>query len=289
MSDTPERTLAVVGAGAMGGQIAFQAALHGYHVHLVSRKPERLQQACADNTKLLRRRVDKGSLDAAACDATIARVQCSTDLSAIGGTRIVLESVAEDRAVKQEILQRISEHADPDAVIATNSSTLSSSLFEGDVRNPERLLNVHFFNPPLLMQLVEVVRGDHTSDATVERAMQFARDIGKTPVLVTKETYGFIANRILFIAMQEAFQLVQGGYVTVEDCDLAVKNGLGWPMGPFELADLVGLDVVEAILGEGHAQTGDERWAPPDILRQLVQRGELGRKTGSGFRTQTTR
>jgi 3-hydroxybutyryl-CoA dehydrogenase len=285
MSVAAERTLAVVGAGAMGGQIAFGAALHGYRVDLVSRRPERLEQACGENTALLRRRVEKGALDAADCEAAIARVRCSTALDAIGGNGVVIESVAEDREVKREVLQRISEHADPDAVIGTNSSTLSSSLFEADVRNPERLLNIHFFNPPMLMRLVEVVRGEHTSDDTVERAMRFARDIGKSPVLLTKETYGFIANRILFIAMQEAFTLVEAGYVSVEDCDLAVRNGLGWPMGPFELADLVGLDVVEAILSEGQSQTGEERWAPPPLLRERVARGELGRKTGSGFRT----
>ncbi|MBV8300495.1 MAG: 3-hydroxyacyl-CoA dehydrogenase family protein [Candidatus Dormibacteraeota bacterium] len=285
MSKAPPKTLAVVGAGAMGGQIAFQAALHGYDVHLVSRKPERLQTACTDNGELLRRRVEKGKLGAEECEAALARVQASTDLSHIGGCSVVLESVAEDREVKREVLQRISENADVDAIIGTNSSTLSSSLFEQDVRNPQRLLNVHFFNPPLVMQLVEVVRGEHTADATVEAAMRFVSDIGKTPVLVTKETYGFIANRILFIAMQEAFRLVQGGFVTVEDCDLAVRNGLGWPMGPFELADLVGLDVVEAILAEGHAQTGEDRWTPPAILSERVRRGDLGKKSGSGFRT----
>jgi 3-hydroxybutyryl-CoA dehydrogenase len=281
----PERTLAVVGAGAMGGQIAFQAALHGYHVHLVSRRPERLERAVAESEKLLRRRVEKGTLEQEAFDAAVARVQCSTALEGIGHCNVVIESVAEDRGVKREILQRISEHADDDAIIGTNSSTLPSSLFESEVRNPERLLNVHFFNPPLLMQLVEVVRGAHTSDDAVERAMRFARDIGKQPVAVAKEAYGFIANRILFIAMQEAFRLAQDGYVSIDDCDLAVKNALGWPMGPFALADLVGLDVVQAILSEGYEQTGDARWKPLPILEERVQRGELGRKTGSGFRS----
>ena len=169
------------------------------------------------------------------------------------------------------------------AVGRPNSSTLPSSLMEDCVRDPSRLLNVHFFNPPLVMSLVEVVKGAHTSDETVHRAMEFSRSIGKTPVLVSKEAYGFIANRILFIAMQEAMRLVQEGYVSVEDCDLALHNALGWPMGPFALADLVGLDVVEAILAEGATQTGDDRWAPLPLLRDRVQRGELGRKTGRGF------
>jgi 3-hydroxybutyryl-CoA dehydrogenase len=170
-----------------------------------------------------------------------------------------------------------------EAIIGTNSSTLPSSMFVDAVPNVERLLNIHFMNPALVMPLVEVVRGAHTSDATVATAMGFARAIGKAPILVERETFGFVANRILFIAMQEAFGLVENGYVSIEDCDAAVRDGLGWPMGPFAIADLVGLDVVEAILEEGHRQTGEERWAPPQLLRERIARGELGRKSGRGF------
>lgn len=277
------KVLAVVGAGAMGGQIAHQAALHGYEVRMVSRRPERLRAAQDESARLLRRRVERGKLDAEACEAALQRVNASTDLAAIAGAGVVIESVAEDRDAKREVFQRISEHAEENALIGTNSSTLPSSLMEDCVSNPSRFLNVHFFNPPLVMALVEVVRGPHTSDDAVEAAMEFARSIGKTPVLVEREEFGFIANRILFIAMQEAMRLVEDGYVSVEDCDLAVQNALGWPMGPFALADLVGLDVVEAILAEGHRQTGEERWAPLPILRDRVVAGHLGRKSGRGF------
>jgi 3-hydroxybutyryl-CoA dehydrogenase len=160
---------------------------------------------------------------------------------------------------------------------------MPSSFFADQVSNPQRLLNIHFFNPALVMQLVEVVRGQHTGDEAVDTSMEFARRIGKSPVLVRNETYGFIANRILFIAMQEAFKLVEAGFCTMEDCDLAVRNGLNWPMGPFELGDLVGLDVTQEILSQGYQQTGEERWAPTPILSDRVARGELGRKTGKGF------
>jgi 3-hydroxybutyryl-CoA dehydrogenase len=278
-----DRRISVVGAGTMGGQIAYQAALHGFDVHLVSRRQERLEAARDEASKLLRRRVEKGRLDGDECEATLGRVTLSTDLSEMGGSGVVIESVAEDRETKREVFQRISEFADENAIIGTNSSTLPSSLFESIVANPSRLLNIHFFNPPLMMALVEVVRGQHTAENAVERAMEFARAIGKTPVLVEKESYGFIANRILFIALQEAMRLAQDGYISIEDCDVAVKNALGWPMGPFALSDLIGLDVVEAILSEGYEQTGDNRWEPLAILRDHVARGELGRKTGSGF------
>ena len=276
-------TLVVVGAGTMGGQIAYQAALHRWEVRLIGRRDERLQAARSDAAKLLRRRVEKGKLDSDDFQAALERVVLTTDMADVAGASVVIESVAEDRDVKRAVLEEIAARLDDDAILGTNSSTMPSSMMADAVRDPARLLNVHFFNPPLVMALVEVVRGPHTAESAVQRAMEFSRSIGKTPVLVARETYGFIANRILFIAMQEAMRLAQEGYVSVDDCDLAVHNALGWPLGPFALADLVGLDVVEAILEEGERQTSDDRWAPLPILREHTARGELGRKTGRGF------
>ncbi|HEX4754570.1 MAG TPA: 3-hydroxyacyl-CoA dehydrogenase family protein [Candidatus Dormibacteraeota bacterium] len=277
-------TLCVVGAGAMGAQIAHQAAVHGLPVRLYSRSQERLDGATAQCGGLLRKRVEKGKLAAADCEAALERVQTTTDLAAAAsGASVIIETVAEDRDAKRRVLEAVGECAAADAVIGTNSSTLPSSLFADVVPNAERLLNVHFMNPAMVMPLVEVVRGAHTSEATVLAAIEFARSIGKSPVLVERESFGFVANRILFIAMQEAFSLVENGYVSVEDCDLAVRNGLGWPMGPFEIADLVGLDVTQAILEEGRRQTGEQRWSPPALLNDRVARGELGRKNGQGF------
>jgi 3-hydroxybutyryl-CoA dehydrogenase len=269
----------------MGGQIAYQAALHGYDTRLVSRSEERLDAASAASSALLRRRVEKGKLAGDACEAALARVTLHCDLEAVAGAEMIIESVAEDRDVKREVYARICAHADATAIIGTNSSTLPSSLLVSAVTHAERFLNVHFFNPPLLMALVEVIPGPHTTEESVVRAMDFARAIGRTPVRLAREEYGFIANRVLFIAIQEAMRLVQEGYISVEDCDLAVRNALGWPMGPFALSDLIGLDVVEAILDEGLRQTGDARWEPVPILRDLVASGRLGKKTGGGFLT----
>lgn len=279
-----EGTLCVVGAGAMGAQIAHQAALHGMPVRLYSRSQVRLDAAIELCSTLLRKRVEKGKLASADCEDALGRVVTTSDLnSAAVGATVIIESVAEDRDTKRHILEAVGECADTEAVIGTNSSTLPSSLFADVMPNPGRLLNVHFMNPALVMPLVEVVRGAHTAQVTVSTAMDFARSIGKSPVLVERESFGFVANRILFIAMQEAFSLVESGDVSIDDCDLAVRNGLGWPMGPFALADLIGLDVVQAILEEGHRQTGEERWAPLAMLRDRVERGELGRKNGRGF------
>jgi len=263
-------TLAVVGAGAMGSQIAYQAALHGYDTRLVSRSEDRLRSASIAASALLRRRVEKGKLDGDACEAAIARVTLRPDVQAVAGAETIIESVAEDRDVKCLVYEQICEHADATAIIGTNSSTMPSSLLESAVTHSERFLNIHFFNPPLLMALVEVVPGPHTAEDAILRAMDFARAI---------------ANRVLFIAVQEAMRLVQDGYISVEDCDLAVRNALGWPMGPFALSDLIGLDVVEAILDEGLRQTGDARWEPVPLLRNLVARGRLGNKTSGGFLT----
>ncbi|MGH7721424.1 MAG: 3-hydroxyacyl-CoA dehydrogenase family protein [Candidatus Dormibacteria bacterium] len=279
-----EATLCVVGAGAMGAQIAHQAALHGVPVHLYSRSQERLDGAREQCAALLAKRVLGGKLSARDCDEALALVTATTDLAAaVSGATIIIESVAEDREAKRAVLEAIGRSAAGDAIVATNSSTLPSSLFLDVVPRPERLLNLHFMNPALVMPLVEVVRGTHTGDAAVTAALDFARAIGKSPVLVERESFGFVANRVLFIAMQEAFKLVGEGFVSVEDCDLALRNGLGWPMGPFAIADLVGLDVVAAILEEGHRQTGEQRWAPAALLRERVARGELGRKNGRGF------
>lgn len=280
---TSERTLAVVGAGAMGGQIAYQAALHGWDVRLIGRREERLQAARSEASKLLRRRVEKGRLTHDDCEAALARVVLTGELDHVTEASVVIESVAEDRAAKRAVIADIAERLCDDAILGTNSSTMPSSMLADRVLDASRLLNVHFFNPPLVMALVEVVQGPHTSEQTTSRALEFARSIGKTPVLVARETYGFIANRILFIALQEAMRLAQDGYVSIDDCDLAVHQALGWPMGPFALADLVGLDVVEAILDEGARQTGDPRWEPLPLLRDRVRRGDLGRKTGQGF------
>ena len=278
------RAVCVVGAGTMGSQIAHQIALHDYPVRLYSRSRERLDHAVASTAGLLRKRVERGKMDQAVCEAALGRVSVHTDLAeAAAGTQVVIETIAEERDAKQRLYADLDKVVGADVMLASNSSTMPSSFFASAVSNPSRLLNLHFFNPALVMTLVEVVRGPHTGDDVVDTAMEFARRVNKTPVLVERETYGFIANRICFIAMQEAFSLVEGGYCSKEDADLAVKHGLNWPMGMFELADLVGLDVTREILHQGHVQTGDDRWAPPRILQDLVDRGALGRKSRKGF------
>ncbi|GAC1342269.1 MAG: 3-hydroxyacyl-CoA dehydrogenase family protein [Candidatus Dormibacteria bacterium] len=283
MTDSLEE-VCVIGAGAMGAQIGLVAALAGHRVELVSRSAGRLERALASGAALLERRVAKGKLTPEERDAAFARIHAGTELSqGVERAGIVVESVVEDRQAKCRLFTELGALVSPTTLLTTNSSTLGSSIVAGCIPHPERLLNLHFFNPPLVMSLVEVVRGPHTGEDALQRATTFVRGLGKTPVVLQREAYGFLANRMLFIAMLEAFRIVEAGHVEMAECDHAVSTALGWPLGPFRLADLVGLDVVAAILSEGELQTGESRWAPPAMLTDRVERGDLGQKSGRGF------
>ena len=276
--------LAVIGAGSMGAQIAQQAALHGVEAALHDVSAEALERAAASNRALLQRRVDRGRLGAEDAEAALGRVRPATDLAdAVAGADLVIEAVVEQLEVKRAVFAELDRLAPPDAVLASNSSTMGISSIAGATGRPDRCCNMHFFYPPLVMDLVEVVRGPETSDETVERAMAFAREMGRTPVLLRREIGGFIVNRILHMASQEAYRLLDAGVATFEDIDTAVEKGLNWPMGPFRLGDFSGLDVTYSARLHMYRTTGDERYRPSPQLQAKVEAGELGRKTGRGW------
>lgn len=273
----------VVGAGTMGSQIALQTAYSGrYRVGLVDSNREQLDLAVAQNERLTARAVERGRLGQAEAEAALARIATGGDLrGAVADADLVIEAVFEELDAKRAVWRELDAHARPDAVLASNSSTIAISRLAGGTGHPERCCNMHFFHPVTVMQLCEVVRGPETSDATVRTAMEFVRSIGRVPVLVNKEVHGFIVNRILFAAAEEAFHLLDGGYASVEDIDTAVKKGLNWPMGPFELLDFSGLDIFYGALEDRRRLEGGP--GAPASLRERVERGELGRKTGRGF------
>ena len=276
--------LAVVGAGSMGAQIAQQAALHGVEVALQDVSGEQLEKASTSNRKLLQRRVEKGTLSAGDCEAALGRVHATDDLAeAVAGADIVIEAIVEQLGPKRELFARLGELAPERAVLASNSSTMGISKLADASGRPEMCCNMHFFYPPLVMDLVEVVRGPKTSDETVERALAFAREMGRTPVLIRKEIDGFIVNRILHAASQEAYRLLDAGVASFEDIDTAVEKGLNWPMGPFRLGDFSGLDVTYNARKHMYETTGDPRYRPSDQLKAKVEAGHLGRKTGRGW------
>jgi 3-hydroxybutyryl-CoA dehydrogenase len=276
--------LAVVGAGSMGAQIAQQAALHGIEASLQDQDPEQLRKAEASNRGHLMRRVDKGKLAAAEALAALARVQTTTRLEdALKGADLVIEAVFEDLEIKRSVFATLDRLAPPQAVLASNSSTMGISQIATATSGPERCINMHFFYPVLVMDLVEVVRGPLTSDQTVERSVAAARAMGRTPVIVNKEIDGFIVNRILHAATQEAYRLMDAGVASFEDIDTAVEKGLNWPMGPFRLGDFSGLDVTYKARMHMYRSTGDERYKPSEQLKAKVEAGKLGRKTGEGW------
>jgi 3-hydroxybutyryl-CoA dehydrogenase len=277
-------TLAVIGAGSMGAQIAQQAALHGVQVRLQDVSSEQLQRALASNRSLLQRRVDKGRMEETEMEAALGRVEPASDLApAVADADVVIEAIVEELEPKRRLFARLGELAPPEALLASNSSTMGISELTGGIARPERCCNMHFFYPPLVMDLVEVVRGPSTSEASAERAMEVARMIGRTPVLLHKEIPGFIVNRILHMATQEAYRLLDAGVASFEDIDTAVEKGLRWPLGPFRLGDLTGLDVTYSARKHMYESTGDERYRPSPSLEAMVSRGELGRKTGRGW------
>jgi len=276
-------TVAVVGAGTMGSQIALQTAYAGRHdVRLVDSSQAQLDRARAQSEQLVRRGVERGRLtDERAADA-LARVRATTDLAeAVGDADLAIEAVFEDLAAKREVWDALGRHARPDAILASNSSTIAISRLVEGVPGPERCCNLHFFHPVTVMQLCEVVRGPLTGEETILAATEFVRSIDRVPVLVRREIHGFIVNRILFAAAEEAFHLLEGGYASVEDIDTAVRKGLNWPMGPFEVLDFSGLDVFYGALEDRRRLEGGP--GAPAALREKVERGELGRKTGRGF------
>jgi 3-hydroxybutyryl-CoA dehydrogenase len=273
----------VVGAGTMGSQIALQTALSGrYEVTLVDTVAGQLERARAQNRKLLDRSVEKQRLNRETADEALERIDDSNNLTKSAATAdLVIEAVIENYDAKKSVFEDLGKHARPEAILASNSSTIAISRLADASGGPERCCNMHFFHPVTVMQLCEVVRGPKTSDDTVETAMEFVRSINRTPVLLNKEIWGFIVNRILFAASEEAMRLYEGGYASAEDIDIAVQKGLNWPMGPFHLLDFSGLDIFYGAMQDRHRL--GEGPEPPALLKKLVNEGRLGRKTGKGF------
>ena len=276
--------VAVVGAGTMGAQIAQQAALHGYPVRLYDLSADQLNRAAASNRSHLDRRVAKGTLSASDAAAALGRVRPEPDLArAVADVDLVVEAVIEDLDAKRAVFADLDRLARPDAVLATNSSTMTASEIAGELPGRARTLALHFFNPPLVMRLVEVAPAPFTEARCVEAVRAFCLAIEREPIVLQREITGLLVNRVLAALRREAMWLADNGYADPRDIDRAIKLGLNHPMGPFELADFNGLDIVLAAQRHRFARTGDEADRPPRILERLVERGDLGRKSGRGF------
>jgi 3-hydroxybutyryl-CoA dehydrogenase len=280
-----EGKLLVLGAGTMGAQIAQQAALHGVEVALVDVDAAQLQRAVESNRGHLQRRVERGRLDAGEAESSLARVRTGTDVAAAApGCTWAIEAIVEDASAKRRAFALLDRHLEPEAGIASNSSNIVISRLADATNRADRCCNMHFFHPVLVMDLCEVVRGPQTSDETMRRAVAWCRRMGRTPVVIEREIDGFVVNRILGAYSREAFLLLTEGVASVADIDTAARAGLNWPLGPFQLADLSGIDTVlnvrrDRMLREH--QAGDT--ATVAVLERMVAAGRLGRKSGRGF------
>jgi len=277
-------TLCVTGAGQMGSQIAVLGALAGIETRLHDIDEAQLENALATNRKHIQRRVDKGKMSAEEMAAVFDRLETTTDLEAAAqDADFAIEAVVERLDVKRKVFARLDRACPRHAVLATNSSYLMSSEIADATSRADKVCNMHFFYPPLVMRLVEVVRGQATSDETLASATGLAERMGKHAVLLNREMPGFLVNRILRALSNEAYFLLESGVASFEDIDAACRLGLNHPLGPFELGDFSGLDIGYNARMEIFNRTGREEDAPAPSLVRRVERGDLGRKTGRGF------
>ena len=280
---TDIKKVAVVGSGTMGSQIALQTALSDrYDVALTDADAAQLERAKGVVDGLLARSVEKGRLTQHASDGAKRRLRYASDLqTAVGDADLVIEAIYENLQAKQDLFRKLDELAPPAAILASNSSSIAISRLASVTQRADRCCNLHFFHPVTVMELCEVVRGPETSDETIAIAVEFVRSINRAPVVLQKEIHGFIANRILFAAADEAMNLLEGGYASIEDIDTAIKKGLNWPMGLFQLLDFSGIDVFYGAIKDRFEK--GEGPPPRRTLIEKVEAGELGRKTGKGF------
>ncbi|MBX6377938.1 MAG: 3-hydroxyacyl-CoA dehydrogenase family protein, partial [Clostridia bacterium] len=276
------RLVGSVGAGTMGSGIAETVLRHGFSVLLWSRSRATLERARASIADRLASAERRGRLTEPA-EQVLARLTITEDLDAMSRADFVIESALEDLAVKCDLFRRLDALCPPPVVLATNTSTLPLAAVAGVTTRPERVVAMHWYHPPQAMRLVEVVRSLATDDATVTATMALARALGKEPILVRKDSPGYIVNRIHVMILVEALRIVEEGVATPEEVDRAVQLALNHPQGPFTIADQVGLDIEAAALSHLHRERGEERYAPPRLLKELVRLGRLGRKAGRGF------
>lgn len=279
------RKVAVLGAGLMGHGIAQVAAQVGGYDVVVRDVEERF----IDNgermiKESLSRFVKKSVLKEDEATDTFGRIRFTLSLGeAVGDADLIIEAVTEEESLKTNLLREVSEKAPSHSVIASNTSSISITLLGSATKRPEEVCGMHFFNPPQLMKLVEIIRGAKTSDQTVKTIESVAKRMGKETVIVKKDSPGFIVNRILVPALNEAIYLIHEGVATPEDVDKAMKLGLNWPMGPFTLLDYVGLDTTLSIIDVFLREFQDSKYRPCPLLKQMVRGGLLGRKSGRGF------
>lgn len=276
------KKIGVIGAGTMGNGIAQVCAAAGLHVTMIDVSDAAVQRGLATLAGSLERLVKKGKMSEADKASTLARVQGSTDYADLKGADLVIEAASENLELKLRILKQIDGMVAKEAIIATNTSSISITQLASVVQHPERFIGMHFFNPVPLMALLEIIRGLQTSNDTLAKAQAFAQKIGKTSVTV-RNSPGFAVNRILVPMINEAVFVLQEGLATAEDIDAGMRLGCSHPIGPLALADLIGLDTLLAVMQVFYEGFNDSKYRPAPLLKEMVAAGRLGRKSGRGF------
>jgi 3-hydroxybutyryl-CoA dehydrogenase len=274
--------IGVIGAGTMGHGIAQACAVTGYDVIMHDVTQDRLDQGLGAVRKSLGRLLSREKIDQQTHDAALGRIRTTTEINAMADRDLVIEAATENMAVKVEIFQALHAACEAETILASNTSSLSLTKLAAASGRPDRVVGVHFFNPVPLMALVEIIRALQTSNDTYARVEALARDLGKTPVSV-KDSPGFVVNRMLVPMINEAVFVLSEGLAAAEEIDAAMKLGAGHPMGPLTLADMIGLDVCLWVMNVLHEEFGDSKFRPCPLLKQMVDAGYLGRKTGRGF------
>ncbi len=275
--------IAVIGAGTMGNGIAHVFAQHGFAVQLVDPKEDQLKKAISVISKNMERQVQKGLLSAEEKLAALSRIRTSGQINnGVRDADLIIEAATENEAIKLQIFRELDELALPDAILASNTSSISITRIAGVTKNPSRVIGMHFMNPVPLMKLVEVINGFVTADSVTKKIIELTIQLGKTPCVVN-DYPGFVANRILMPMINEAIISLQEGVASVESIDTIMKLGMAHPMGPLQLADFIGLDVCLAILKVMQDEFGNPKYAAATLLKNMVASGNLGVKSGRGF------
>jgi 3-hydroxybutyryl-CoA dehydrogenase len=278
------KKLGVVGAGTMGNGIAQIAAQVGCEVVMCDIEMRFVEGGMKKVEAFLAKSVEKGKLEAKEKDAILGRIKGTVDMADLKDVDLVVEAVLEDLDLKKSVFKELDEICRPEVILATNTSSMSITEIAASTKRPDKVCGMHFFNPVPLMRLVEIIRGYATSDETIRITTDLAQRMGKTTVEVKKDSPGFVVNRIMTPHFLEAIKIVEEGIASIEDVDTAVKNGLNYPMGPFELMDLTGIDIAYHVTEYLYKELNKEnKWVSPNLLKTMIRSGNLGRKTGKGW------
>jgi 3-hydroxybutyryl-CoA dehydrogenase len=273
----------IVGAGIMGAGVGQLCAQQGYDVTVTDISDELVEKAKSKVQTGLAKRVEKEKITQEEMDSVLSHLNWSTDLEPARESDFVVEAIYEDIDVKKDVFGKLDAICPPETILATNTTALSVSEIASSTSRPDKVIGMHFFNPAVIMKLVEIIRGDQTSDETIAATRKFAEDLGKSPIVTTKEAPAGIVSRVLAGLLNEAAAVYADGIAGAEDIDEAMKMGAGLPMGPLALIDMIGLDIHLAKMETLHTKLGDDRYRPPEIIRTMVTEGKLGKKSGEGF------